>query len=419
MNNYKIKYTDEMNKSGYTILIPQMLPIQFELIEGVLRGSGYNTVVLPTYDKFAKDHGIKYVNNDMCYPAIIVVGQIISLIEQEKVDPNKLAVLYTQTGGVCRATNYVSIIRKALKDYGCEHIPVIAISFNNIEVHPGFKISYSILNKILQAIVIGDLLMSCSNRCRPYEVIKDSTKKLTNDWIKESIKLINDSNGSKKVYKSIMTKIIDGFENLEIIETRKPRVAVMGEIFVKYNPIANNDIVKIIESLGGEVYLPNLFDFINYANINGSLYYKLFGGSYINHLTSIMIKYYLESYRNVIRKKLENSSRFDSVVKIDEIMDKASRHISLGNKGGEGWLLIGEIIELIESDVKNIMCVQPFACLPSHVTNKGVIRAIKKEFPSVNMSAIDYDFGASEINQLNRIKLFMSNVETHESVTLK
>ncbi|XMB66456.1 2-hydroxyacyl-CoA dehydratase [Mycoplasmatota bacterium zrk1] len=412
MSSYNIKYTKEMNDSGYTILIPQMLPIQFEIIEGIMRSTGYNVTVLPVYDKDAKDYGTKYVNNEMCYPAIIVIGQIISLIEKKEVNPNKLAVVFFQTGGVCRASNYVSIIRKALKDYGRENIPVIAVSASNIEVHPGFKLTLNTINKVFQAIVIGDLLMSFSYRCTPYELEEGSTEALLRKCIKLVIDNINKFNGSLREYNKLILMLIDEFENLEIDESyRRPRIAIMGEIFIKYNSMANNDIIKTIESLGGEIFLPNLFDFINYVNINGSLYYKLFGGSYKHHVKSILMKNYLKRYRKLIRRKLIHSNRFDNVFPIDEIKDKASKFISLGNRGGEGWLLTGELVEVIESNINNIICVQPFACMPSHVTNRGVIRAFKNEYPNLNIMAIDYDFGASEINQLNRIKLFMSNVE--------
>ncbi|WP_066637941.1 2-hydroxyacyl-CoA dehydratase [Desulfolucanica intricata] len=405
-NRYKrIPFTKDMKKR-HTILAPEMSPIHFQFLEEAFRLSGYNIVVLPSVDKKAIDEGLKYVNNDACYPAIIVVGQLIEALKSGQYDLENTSVLITQTGGGCRATNYISFLRKALKDAGFENIPVVSINANGMEKNPGFKYSLGLLNKAIMALIYGDLLMSVLYRVRPYEKIKGSANELYAKWVKiclNSLKL-----AKQKIFRENIMGIVKEFDELEITNEIKPKVGLVGEILVKFHPTANNNVVNIVEAEGAEAVMPGLTDFLLYCAYDTDYKYRYLSGSKKSQIIGQAIIKIIEFYRKPYKEALTNSNRFYAPKSIKEIAEGASSVVSLGHQTGEGWLLAGEMIELIHSGVKNIICMQPFACLPNHVTGKGIIKELKRVYPGTNIVAIDYDPGASEVNQLNRIKLMIS-----------
>lgn len=414
-NNVKLKnidnsynknlFTKEMKKD-WTILAPQMSPIHFQFIEKAARASGYNIDVLPANDKEAIEEGIKYVNNDACYPSILVIGQMINALKSGKYDPNKTALIISQTGGGCRATNYVGFLKKGLREAGFPNVPIISLNVLGMERQPGFKISYRLIKKLMMGVIYGDLFIRVLYRVRPYETVKGSANKLYEYYREKAFK--NVENGNKNEMNKLVKEIVKAFDTLEINDEVKPKVGIVGEILVKYHPTANNNIVDVLEKEGAEVVVPELLDFFLYCCYNSKFKNRYLSGSSIVKTGCDIAISYIESYRKVVIKELQNSERFGYPRSINNLAKKAANVVSLGNQTGEGWLLTGEMVELIESDVNNIVCIQPFACLPNHITGKGMIKALKSKYPLANIVAVDYDPGASEVNQLNRIKLMMS-----------
>ncbi|MDO4720298.1 MAG: acyl-CoA dehydratase activase-related protein [Peptostreptococcaceae bacterium] len=401
----RILYTKEMNKT-HTIIAPQMSPIHFEFVEEAFRSAGYRLDVLPSEDRQAVDIGLKYVNNDACYPAVLVIGQIIEALQSGKYDPEHTSVLMSQTGGGCRATNYIGFLRKALHDAGFPKVPVISLNANGMEKNPGFQISPGLLHRAMLGIVYGDLLMNVLYRVRPYELEKGSANALYRKWAKKCRETIA-SASRMKVQKTIR-QIVEEFDNLPILDRRKPRVGLVGEILVKFHPTANNSVVDIVEQEGAEAVMPGLMDFMLYCAYNHEFSYKQLGRSKKSYILSKAAIALMEFYRSTCKKALRKSRRFVAPSSIYEIAEGASSVMSLGHQTGEGWFLTGEMIELIQGGVPNIVCMQPFACLPNHVTGKGMMKELKRVYPGTNIVAIDYDPGASEVNQLNRIKLMLS-----------
>ncbi len=414
-NNVKLKnidnsynknlFTKEMKKD-WTILAPQMSPIHFQFIEKAARASGYNIDVLPANDKEAIEEGIKYVNNDACYPSILVIGQMINALKSGKYDPNKTALIISQTGGGCRATNYVGFLKKGLREAGFPNVPIISLNVLGMERQPGFKISYRLIKKLMMGVIYGDLFIRVLYRVRPYETVKGSANKLYEYYREKAFK--NVENGNKNEMNKLVKEIVKAFDTLEINDEVKPKVGIVGEILVKYHPTANNNIVDVLEKEGAEVVVPELLDFFLYCCYNSKFKNRYLSGSSIVKTGCDIAISYIESYRKVVIKELQNSEKFGYPSSINNLAKKAANVVSLGNQTGEGWLLTGEMVELIESDVNNIVCIQPFACLPNHITGKGMIKALKSKYPLANIVAVDYDPGASEVNQLNRIKLMMS-----------
>ena len=405
-NSYKKNlFTKEMKKD-WTILAPQMSPIHFQFIEKAVRASGYNIDVLPANDKEAIEEGIKYVNNDACYPSILVIGQMINALKSGKYDPNKTALIISQTGGGCRATNYVGFLKKGLREAGFPNVPIISLNVLGMERQPGFKISYRLIKKLMMGVIYGDLFIRVLYRVRPYETVKGSANKLYEYYREKAFK--NVENGNKNEMNKLVKEIVKAFDTLEINDEVKPKVGIVGEILVKYHPTANNNIVDVLEKEGAEVVVPELLNFFLYCCYNSKFKNRYLSGSSIVKTGCDIAISYIESYRKVVIKELQNSERFGYPSSINNLAKKAANVVSLGNQTGEGWLLTGEMVELIESDVNNIVCIQPFACLPNHITGKGMIKALKSKYPLANIVAVDYDPGASEVNQLNRIKLMMS-----------
>ena len=402
----KVPFTKEMKDDRYTILCPQMSPLHFQFVETAMNSEGYNFVVLPSVDKDAVEQGLKYVNNDACYPSILVTGQMMNALNSGQYDLNKVALMISQTGGGCRATNYIAFIRKALKDAGMEHIPVISANLSGLESNPGFKITYKVAKKVIIGAMYGDLFMRVLYRVRPYEATPGSANELYESWVEKCKK--NVENGSMKEFKQNVYQIVKDFDELPLLDIKKPRVGLVGEILVKFHPTANNQIVDIIESEGGEAVMPDLIDFFQYCFYNTWYEHEHFDVKKSSVWLCNFAIWFVDYLRKDMIKALKASKRFDAPTPIDQIAKKATEIVSMGNMTGEGWFLTGEMIELIEEGAPNIVCMQPFACLPNHVTGKGVIKALRKKYPQSNIVAVDYDPGASEVNQLNRIKLMLS-----------
>ena len=405
---HRTLFTREMYQAGYTILAPQMSPIHFDILEPVFAKYGFRMELLRNDNRNAIDVGLKFVNNDACFPSITVVGQIMDAVLSGKYDTDKLAVIMTQTGGCCRASNYVGFIRRALEKVGLSHIPVISLNLNGMEKNDGFKLSVPLLMDAVKGVVYGDLFMRCLYRVRPYEQEKGSANALHKKWLKIAIdSLVNPR--SKWSYKAVCRGIVEAFDTLPIDETlRKPRVGVVGEILVKYMPLANNHLVDLLEAEGAEAVVPDLIDFMNYSLYNGDYRHKYLGTKWTSSATARIGVDAIRLLRKPALDALERSRRFEPPMEIEKVAELAKPFLSIGNQYGEGWFLTGEMVELILSGTPNIVCIQPFACLPNHVVGKGVIKALRNAYPQSNIVAVDYDPGASEVNQLNRIKLMLS-----------
>lgn len=401
-------FTKEMLEEGYTILAPQMSPIHFELLEPVFKKHGFHMVVLDNDNRSAIDTGLRFVNNDACFPSITVVGQIMEAVLSGKYDTKKLAVIMTQTGGCCRASNYVGFIRRALEKVGMDYIPVISLNANGMETNPGFKVSPSLLLSAMRAVVYGDLFMRCVYRVRPYEKEPGSANALHEHWKKICVESLTDPHSRWK-YAEVCREIVEAFDTLPIHETlRKPRVGVVGEILVKYMPLANNHLVELLEHEGAEAVVPDLMDFLNYSVYNADYKHRFLGAGWTAAVTAHLGVDAIRALRKPALNALAKSRRFAPPEPIEQVAELAKPFLSIGNQYGEGWFLTGEMVELIRSGTPNIVCIQPFACLPNHVVGKGVIKALRRAYPEANIVAVDYDPGASEVNQLNRIKLMLS-----------
>ncbi len=405
----RVVFTKEMQKD-YTILIPQMSPIHFELIEPAFLSCGYRIEVLPNPSRSAIDTGLKYVNNDACYPSLIVVGQFMEALASGKYDLNKVALLISQTGGGCRATNYISFIRRALIKAGLPQIPVISVSTSGIEKNPGFTFSKDLILRAMQGLVYGDVFMRVLYRTRPYEAVPGSANALYRSWVERCKKSV--CNGNFSEFRQNLSGIIHDFDTIALDETiQKPKVGIVGEILVKFLPAANNDLVGLLEAEGAEAVVPDLMDFLLYCSYNANFKHDALGKSKTSAIVNNLAIQFFEYMRKDARKYLEESQRFEPPAHIRTLADYASPIVSLGNQTGEGWFLTGEMLELIHSGVPNIVCTQPFACLPNHVVGKGTIKELRHRYPNANIVAVDYDPGASEVNQLNRIKLMLSTAE--------
>ena len=399
-------FTKEM-KYSHTIIGPQMSPIHFRILKHAFNACGYNFVILDAVDPKAVDTGLKYVNNDACYPSIIVAGQMIAALESGKYDVNHTSLIITQTGGGCRASNYIGFIRRALTDAGFDNVPVLSLSAQGFEKNPGFKITPGLLHRLLMAVMVGDVLMRVLYRTRPYELVPGSADALYEKWNAKAEKQVKSM--SLRGYHKLLKGIIKDFDELPLKPIKKPRVGVVGEILVKFHPTANNKIVETIEREGAECVMPDLADFFFYSFATGIFRHEELAFPKQTERNAKLFVWFMELYRNKMKKYLNNSRRFEAPSSIYDLMKGVDDIVQLGNITGEGWFLTAEMVELIKEGVPSIACVQPFACLPNHVTGKGMIKELRRRFPGANISAIDYDPGSSEVNQLNRLKLLLSN----------
>ncbi len=404
----RVVFTEQMKKDGYTLIAPQMAPIHFELVQEAFRKYGYNVVILDNDTRSAVDTGLKSVNNDACYPSLIVTGQLLNAVTSGKYDTDKLGIIMSQTGGCCRASNYIAFIRRALEKAGYPHIPVISLNFGEMEQNPGFKLTPPMIVTAGRVLVWGDLMMKCLYRTRPYEAEKGSANKLFRSLMDEAKTIVNKGiTGADHKY--MCRKIVAEFDKLPLLDIKKPRVGIVGEILVKYMPLANNRLVELLEAEGAEAVVPDFIDFFQYSGYDSIYRSHNLGGKTGAAIKGRVIIEAIETVKKQGEKALAESKRFKPHIRIEELAKMAKPFLSLGNQYGEGWFLTGEMIHLIHEGVNNIVCIQPFGCLPNHVVGKGVIKAIKKVYPEANIAAVDYDPGASEVNQLNRIKLLLSN----------
>ena len=406
----KVSFTKQMRKE-YTILCPQMSPFHFGIFEAAFNASGYNLEVLPNDNKHAVDVGLKYVNNDACYPSLMVVGQIMDALLSGKYDLNKTAVIMSQTGGGCRASNYIAFIRRALKKAGMEQVPVISLNLSGLESNPGFKLTLPLIKRIVYGAVFGDILMKCVYRMRPYELEEGIVNRKHKIWEQRVIAFVTGSSVSHGTFKKMCREMVHDFDTIPISDEKKPRVGIVGEILVKFLPAANNHLADLLEAEGAEPVVPDLIDFICYCFYNQNFKVEKLGFKKSKATIANLGLKAIDWLRKTANEALEQSRHFTPSADIRDLAKMASPIVSAGNQTGEGWFLTGEMMELIHGGVPNIVCIQPFGCLPNHIVGKGVIKEVRREHPEANIVAIDYDPGASEVNQLNRIKLMLSTAQ--------
>lgn len=402
-------FTKEM-RTGYTILAPQMAPIHFALIEEAIRSEGYHFEILPVVDKEDIEIGLRYVNNDSCYPSIIVIGQILRALQSGKYDLTHTAVIMSQTGGPCRASNYLALLKKAMWAAGFQNVPILSLNVARMEKNSSLPITASLVKKSIMAVLYGDMLMKMLFHIRPYETIKGSANQLFSQWIircKDNVR-----KGEHEVFRENLVHIVKDFESILTLDEERIKIGLVGEILVKYHPVANNNMVDLIEEMGAEMVVPGLMDFFLFCAYGGESDNRFLGGSKTRRVLSNTLIRYVEHFRKDMRIALENSHRLSAPATIFEMAQKTEPVLSLCNRSGEGWLLTAEMIELIEEGTNNIICMQPFACLPNHITGKGMIKTLKERYPQTNILAMDYDPGASEVNQINRVKLMLEKSKT-------
>ena len=408
-----VPFTKEMIET-HTILVPTMLPMHFKMIIAYLKTFGYHMELLETNGPDIAETGLKYVHNDTCYPAILVIGQFMDAIQSGKYDPDKLALILFQTGGGCRASNYISLLRKALKKAGYGNIPVISFSLMGIEQHPGFKLSLTKLRGMMYAVLYGDLLMTLVNQVRPYEVEKGTAQRLADQWTQR----LGQELGKGKVtqysqVKENYRRMIQEFAAIPVEKREAVKVGVVGEIFVKYSPLGNNNLEQFLVDEGAEVVVPGLMDFMLYCVYNNVMDYTLYGRNYWTHEFSQVAFHYLNGKKNDMIQAIREDGRFEAPTDFSHTLTLAEGYLGIGAKMGEGWLLTSEMLELIESGCRNIVCTQPFGCLPNHICGKGMMKPIKERNPDVNIVAIDYDASSPRVNQENRLKLMLSNAKAN------
>lgn len=407
----RVIFTKQMKKT-YKLLIPNMLPIHFELIKNILQQQGYDCDLLQSSNDNIIKMGLQNVHNDTCYPCLLVVGQFIDALKSGKYDPNKTALFITQTGGGCRASNYIHLLRKALKKAGYPHVPVVSVNLAGLEKNPGFKMSISLVKKLISALIHGDMLMLLENQTKPYELTKGTSEKTTKHWVKKLSHQYKNSNAfGKKVMTENFKNIVNDYSRIPINKTSKIKVGIVGEIYVKYSPLANNNLSDFLQSENAEVFIPGIIDFIIFKVDNRIVDIDIYGGSKIKRLICYKFKKYLENIQNIFIDAVKKSNKFSPPNSFETIKKNVKPYIGYGAKMGEGWLLTAEMIELIKDGVENIVCTQPFGCLPNHIVGKGMIRQITNKNPMANIVCVDYDPGATKVNQENRIKLMLATAK--------
>ncbi len=406
-------------KRDYTILVPNMLPMHFKMMIRVLKNYGYKAELLEHSGPEVAETGLKYVHNDTCYPAILVIGQFITALQSGKYDPDKTALILFQTGGGCRASNYIFLLRKALARAGYGQVPVISFSLSGLEKHSGFKLSVPFLHRVLYAIIYGDVLMSLTNQCKPYEIKRGESEQLAEQLCTELAENFEKEGVSFEKVKRNIRRIIDKFDKIPRIKTDKVKVGVVGEIYVKYSPLGNNNLEQFLVDEGAEVVVPGLLDFCLYTTVSMISDFKMYGMKYITHaIGKIAFKILSKQQREII-DLMKTDGRFEAATPISHTMSLIKDYMSVGTKMGEGWLLPAEMLELNDSGVHNIICTQPFGCLPNHICGKGMMKPLKDKNPEMNIVAIDYDAGATRVNQENRIKLMLANAKITPSCNNK
>ena len=403
-----VVFTEEMKKT-HTILVPNMLPMHFKIIGKVMERSGYKVELLETSGPRIAETGLKYVHNDTCYPAILVIGQFIDALQSGRYDPDRVALILFQTGGGCRASNYIHLLRKALEKAGMGHVPVISLSLAGLEKHPGFRLTLPLVMKMMYGVLYGDLLMTLVNQCKPYETERGAAQALADSWTERLAEEMTSGRAGYRRVKANYRRILDQFAAIPVERTEKVKVGIVGEIFVKYSPLGNNNLEQFLVDEGAEAVIPGLLDFCLYCVYNNLLDHKLYGMQKRVQLAyRIAYRYLVNKERDMI-EAIRSHGRFTPPTLFTHTISLVQGTISMGVKMGEGWLLTAEMLELADKGVNNIVCTQPFGCLPNHICGKGMMKPIKAKNPDINIVAIDYDAGATRVNQENRLKLMLAN----------
>ncbi len=407
--NGRLLFTREM-KREYTILVPDMLPIHFNIMRHIYQNEGYNMVLLDNAGERVKSLGLKYTHNDICYPALLVTGQFLDALTSGKYDPHKVALIIMQTGGGCRASNYIHIIRKALARSGFSYVPVISFNLSGTEHNPGFHLSYSIIRRMLAGVIYGDLIMLLSNQTRPYEIEKGETDRTLNHWVSQIGEQFRHARGySLREMGRNFQDIIRSFAAIRRDMSRKKvRVGIVGEIYVKYAAFANNNLEQFLAEQDCEVMVPGLLGFLMFKVDARIQDHRIYGGRKLVSLAASKLMNYLEKIEKVFMEAVDQYSDFVQLSAYQDTKPPMQDLIGLGNRMGEGWFLPAEMVELIVHGYENIICTQPFGCLPTHICGKGMVHKIKDRYPDSNIVPVDYDPGATRVNQENRIKLMLS-----------
>lgn len=411
-NASRVEFTREMKKD-YTIITPNMAPIHFELIKDVLVSFGYKIDLLTTTGREIVDEGLKYVHNDTCYPALLSIGQMMHALHSGKYDLHKVALVMTQTGGGCRASNYIHLLRKALKKDGLDYIPVISLNLSGLESNSGFKITLPLLRRTIAALTYGDLLMLLKNQTKPYELTFGESDRLVSEWTKKLTKLFEENRAfTQREVRAYFDEITESFARIPVERRPKTKVGIVGEIYVKYSALANNGLEDFLFHEGCEVMVPGIVGFMIFKVDNRLEDIELYGGSSAKKQLCTMLKWYFTKFERDLIESVKKFPQFTAPAPYSHLKELAGQVIGYGCKMGEGWLLTAEMMELIESGYENVVCTQPFGCLPNHIVGKGMIRKVKKVCPQANIVPIDYDPSATAVNQENRIKLMLAVANT-------
>lgn len=399
-------------KKEYTLLMPMMMPIHFKLLGKTFELNGFTVDLLETTDPDIVTQGLRSVHNDTCYPALLVIGQLLNAIKSGKYDINKIGLLITQTGGGCRASNYIHLLRKALKQNGLDFIPVVSLNLSGFEKNPGFKLTLSMLVQMIYSVVYGDMIMWLSNQCRPYEINVGETDALIKIWEERlGNEYKNPINLRYKKVKDNVSLIVKDFAKIKRHDIYKKKIGIVGEIYVKYAPLGNNNLEDFLFDEGCEVIVPGLMDFVIFKCDNRVEDVGIYGGKWIKKKTLEFLSKLLSSVQRMEIKAIREHSDFREMSEFNDLKKLVKGYLGYGNKMGEGWLLTAEMVELCHMDINNIVCTQPFGCLPNHIVGKGMMRKIKQNYIKANIVAIDYDPGATRVNQENRIKLMLANAK--------
>ena len=406
----RLLFTKEM-KREYTLLMPQMLPVTFTMMKKVFELYGYKIDMLTTMHRGIVETGLKYVHNDTCYPALLVIGQLLEAINSGSYNKHKIGLLISQTGGGCRASNYIHLLRKALEKAGMPYIPVVSVNLSGLEHNPGFGLSVSVIRRLAAGMIYGDLIVWLSNQCKPYESIPGSSDELISRWTDKLVGLFGRGQGlRKKEMRRYMEEIAADFAEIGLSGARnKPRVGIVGEIYIKYAPLGNNGLEQFLLDEGCEPVVPGLTDFMIFKINNRAVDVDLYHGKKLKKLVAAIFQRYIEGLQRGMIEAVKTQPSFRPMGSFPDLQRLIRGYLGYGNKMGEGWLLTAEMLELIHTGTNNIVCTQPFGCLPNHVVGKGMIRRLKDDYPDSNIVAVDYDPGATKINQENRIKLMIAN----------
>ena len=406
----RLLFTKEM-KEEYTLLMPQMLPVHFGMMQKLLQNQGYKVDMLTTNHRGIVDEGLKYVHNDTCYPALLVIGQLIDAVKHGGYDPHKVGLLITQTGGGCRASNYIHLLRKALEKADMAYIPVVSVNLSGLEKNPGFNLTLPFIRKAVYAMMYGDIIVNVANQVRPYEVNAGETDAMIDAWSHQLVSGFEQGKGmSRAQMRKIFAEICDDFASIPVQGEPKIRVGIVGEIYVKFAPLGNNNLEKFLLSEGVEPVVPGLTDFIIFKIYNREVDVNIYGGKWVKKKVCQVLKGYVEKCQRAMIAAMKKGG-FRAPGTFEDLRRLIQGYLGEGNKMGEGWLLTAEMLELIHSGTPNIVCAQPFGCLPNHIVGKGMIRVLKDDYPDSNIVAVDYDPGATKINQENRIKLMLANAK--------